>query len=333
VPTFCRHNRFIERCPICSRTIAGADAPNEPRERASGRGERGRAGASRPGAPARRSARAEEVRVRRHERASADGYASALLPGVHASADAERLAVEIAFSAARIALLSSEPPDLYGEIFALAQHDVEAATRACFLVAYVCPSEGEQPFAAIRAAIADPASTLGDLSIEQLGPRTSHDPARGAQTLRAYERMIEQGGGARAAFAGDDSWAATRRFERLFERLALPGLSRTARYDLLVMLGALRIHDVEADSLHLGVVRGAAMNDATTLAAKRIFAIGDAINLERRCAALASALAVHVGVLDLALWNFSSPQRATLGFAPEIRDSAAYTRAHAALGL
>ena len=25
VPTFCRHNRFIERCPICSRTLPGAE--------------------------------------------------------------------------------------------------------------------------------------------------------------------------------------------------------------------------------------------------------------------------------------------------------------------
>jgi hypothetical protein len=174
---------------------------------------------------------------------------------------------------------------------------------------------------------------LGELDREQLGPRTSHDPARGTQTLDAYERMVEQAGGARAAFAGDASWTPARRFERLFERLALPGFTRAARYELLLLLGALGMCELEADSLHLGVARGAATNDATMLAAKRVFAIGDAINLERRAEALASACDLELGALDLALWNFSSPLRATLGFAPDTHDDAASERARAALGL
>jgi hypothetical protein len=74
------------------------------------------------------------------------------------------------------------------------------------------------------------------------------------------------------------------------------------------------------------------------LAAKRVFAIGDAINLERRCAALADALALEVAALELALWNFASDQseigqRATLGFAADLRDDDAHARARAALGL
>ena len=136
-----------------------------------------------------------------YERASADGYSSPLLPGVHASADAQRLAQEVAFSAGRLALLREHPPGAYGEARALG--DAEAAARACFLIAYLSPAQGEDPFAAIRAAIADPARELAELDREQLGPRSSYDAARGAQTLEAYERMLEQAGGARAAFVGD----------------------------------------------------------------------------------------------------------------------------------
>jgi hypothetical protein len=337
VPTFCRHNRFIERCPICSSTLPGADGSDggEQRRSRAARGERATAGASgSSGAATRRRARgADGVRVLRHERASADGYSNALLPGVHASADAERLAAEIAFSAARLQLLESDPPGVYAAVRALANEDADAAARACFLIAYLSPSEDEDAFGAIRAAMADPARVLSDLEPAQLGPRTSHDPARGTETLDAYERLVRQAGGARAAFVGEESWTRTRRFERLFERLALRGLTRAARYELLVLLGALGGYELEADSLHLGVARGAATNDATMLAAKRVFAIGDAIHLERRAAALAEALAVEVGALELALWNFFSPQRATLGFAADLRDEDVYALARETLSL
>ena len=324
MPTFCRHSRFIERCPICSLTLPGAEvqqATRAPRAKTSG---------ARPSEPARRR-RGEGVRVVRHERASADGYGSTLVPGVHASADAQRLAEEIAFSAGRLAVLREQPPGVYGEVRTLG--DPEEAARACFLIAYLSPAEGADAFAAIRAAIADPARELREVDREQLGPRTSHDPARGAQTLIAYERMLDQAGGARAAFAGDPSWTSARRFERLFERLALPGLTRVARYELLVLLGALGGYELDADSLHLGVARGAATNDSTMLAAKRIFAIGDAINLERRAAALAHAMELEVAALELALWNFFSPLRATLGFPADTRDDDVLARASAAFAL
>ena len=269
----------------------------------------------------------------RHERAVADGYGNSLVPGLHASADAERLAAEIAFSAARLHLLAEDPPGLYAAVRALAAEDADSAARACFLVAYLSPSEDEDPFAAIRAAMAGPERVLSEVEPAQLGPRSSHDPARGAETLEAYERLIAQAGGARAALVGDESWTRMRRFERLFERFALPGLTRTARYELLVLLGALGGYALEADSLHLGVARGAATNDATMLAAKRVFAIGDAIHLERRAAALAEALAVELETLELALWNFFSPQRATLGFAADVRDEEVHSHARAVLSL
>jgi hypothetical protein len=40
-----------------------------------------------------------------------------------------------------------------------------------------------------------------------------------------------------------------------------------------------------------------------------------------------------MSVLDLALWNFAAPQRATLGFPRDARDDAAHDRARAALTL
>ncbi len=266
--------------------------------------------------------------MHREGRAQDDGYRSALLPGLRASADATRLAEEIAFAGGRLLALAAEPPGTYAEARALAGRDLEQATWICFLTSYLSPLEGEDPFAGIRVALARGA--LPDLDGIPLGPRTSHDPARGEQTLRAYQDWVEhQAGG----FAGDPGWSAQRRFERLFERLALPGFGRMGRYDLLVTLGALGLYELEVDSLHFLSGAGQSASDLTTVAAKRLFAIGDPIHLERRAAALAEALGVALETLDLAFANWASPQRATLGFPPDTRDAAGLERACEALGL
>src|SRR6202011_2834136 len=97
--------------------------------------------------------RGEGVRVRHEGRAQQDGYSSELIPGVHASADARRLAHEIAFASARLLALAEDPPGLYGEGRALATQDRERATWICFLIAYLSPLEGEDPFAGIRLAL------------------------------------------------------------------------------------------------------------------------------------------------------------------------------------
>ena len=86
-----------------------------------------------------------------------------------------------------------------------------------------------------------------------LGPRSSHDPARGSDTLRAYRQLVEQRAG---TLPDDPGWSPSRRFERLFERLALPGFGRMGRYDLLVTLGGLGLYELQADSLHLAGVGG-----------------------------------------------------------------------------
>src|SRR6202035_5763204 len=114
------------------------------------------------------------------------------------------------------------------------------------------------------------------------------------------------GGTQAIAFRGDPSWSAQRRFERLFERLALPGFGRMGRYDLLVALGQLGLYELRGGSPHLSSATGPSPNDPTTLAAKRLFAIGEQIHLDRRAAALAQAISVPVEALDLAFANWGS---------------------------
>jgi hypothetical protein len=182
LPTFCRHNRFLERCPICSRTLPGAVAPSG-RAARSGRAVRG-ASAGVTGA---RRPRGDGLRVQREGRAEDDGYRCELVPGLRASADAARLAQEVAFASGRLLVLAAAPPGLYGDARALGASDLEQATWMCFLIAYLSPLQGEDddPFGGIRLALAAGAGT-GDLSEVPLGPRTSHARERGEETLRAY---------------------------------------------------------------------------------------------------------------------------------------------------
>jgi hypothetical protein len=338
MPTFCRHNRFIERCPICSKTLPGV-APAAP----SATGASGGRGPKTSGVePARSRARAggpRKMRVVREARDADDGFRSPLLPGLRSSADAERLAEEIAFASARLLALGAAPPAVYGEIRARAEEDLEEATWMCFLCAYLSPLDRDDSFVFIRQVLAGDdtgwrSGSLPDLDGALLGPRSSHDPARGVETLLAYRHWVERSGGTQAeAFAGDPGWSAPRRFGRLFERLALPGFARMGRYDLLVTLGRLGLYELRADSLHLSSVRGSSGEDLTTLAAKRAFAIGDALILERRALALAEAVAVPVEALDLALANWGKGRRASLGFRSDISDRHALERTRAALEL
>lgn len=279
------------------------------------------------------------MRVKRESRAGDDGYRSGLLPGLRASGDAEALAQEIAFAHGRLLTLGATPPDLYGEVHALAVQDIERATWTCFLSAYLSPLEGEDPFAGIRIALAatrgdaDDLGRLGDLEEIPLGPRTSHDPARGPSTLLAYRHWAERAGSQQLAFEGDSEWSPERRFERGFERLALPGLGRMGRYDLLVTLGWLGLYEMRADSLHMTSASDAHSGDLTTLAAKRVFAIGDPLLLERRARALAGAVSVPIETLDLSLANWGSGSRATLGVHSECSDPHALERCREAFEL
>jgi hypothetical protein len=234
--------------------------------------------------------------------------------------------------------LGAAPPGFYAE--ARDCGDIEQACWMCFLAAYLSPTQGDEPFAGIREALLRASWASGvvpDLEGIALGPRTSHDPARGGETLIAYRRFAEHAGSQQRAFAGEPEWTPPRRFARLFERLALPGFGRMGRYDLLVTLGRLGLYELRADSLQLVTRSAQAVSDRTPQAAKRVFAIGDPLIIERRAQALAEAASTPIEALDLALynWSLSSPEqeRPTLGFAADMDDVDAVERAEAALGV
>jgi hypothetical protein len=281
VPTFCRHNRFLHSCPICS-----------PQEAAPPSRRAGTAAAPRPRTARTSSPRTPSgVRVRRVARAADDGYANALVPGLRASADARSLADEIAFAAGRLAWLESGAGGVYAD----------AAGSA----------DREDGLLLLASAAAH-------------GPRASGDPER---VLAAYSAWATRAGSQAAALGGEPAWTPERRFDRAFERLGSLGFARGARYDLLVALGRLALLDARPSSLHLDD------RDDTSLAAKRVFAIGDRFVLDRRSADLAAAAGVPIEALDLALANLDAPERMTLGAPEDVADDEVRARALAALGV
>jgi hypothetical protein len=318
---FCRHGTLAERCPICrpareseERAASIRSQRVRPERRQDAPRARSRAGAgSRSG-----------LVIRRESRSDDDGYRSTLAPGLRSTADAQRLAAEIGFAHGRLELLDSAPPGLYAEV--AVNSDLEEASWLAFLIAYLGPLEGPDPFAGIAAARVpwrDADSFAPDAAM--LGPRTAHDPARGLGTVDAYRRWVSRFGSQQAAFTADPAWSPGQRFERLFERLALPGLHRRARYDLLVTLGRLGRFELRAGGLLL------VEDDPVVRAAKRVFGIGDRPSLERRASALASAAALPPDTLDLALERWAAGEPISL--AASHADPAAQERAEAALGL
>jgi hypothetical protein len=297
-PSFCRHNRFLQNCPICS--PRAAQPPPAARRPPGSSPTRPARGGARPG-------RSSAVRVRQLHQAADDGYRSELVTGIKATVDAERLAGELAFATARLVQLAADPPGLYADIVTL--DDAEEGLWLAFLTAYVCPlAEDADPFANVRGAHVPWASgELPRLDVAR-GPRGALDPATGERTILAYRAWVSRAGSQQAALAGEPSWMPERRFDRIFERLALPGLGRDARYELLVSLGRLDLLEMRPSSLHFG-------DGETTIAAKRVFGIGDTILLERRARTLADAAGVPIEALDLALFNWGARggARATYG--------------------
>jgi hypothetical protein len=319
VPTFCRHNRLEANCPICSRKRSIEGAPARPARRPTE--------ARQAPSTKRRTVRsAGDLRVRRLARAADDGYENDLVPGLRATVEAARLADEIAFSAARLEQLRAQPFGLYADV-ALADDPEEAAWLA-FQIAYISTLEGPDPFSVIDTARTTwESGESPDLELAQVGPRSAHDPSRGTKTLDAYRAWARRAGSQAAGFAGEPSWTSQRRFDRAFERLALPGFGRGPRYELLVLLGTLGVFDLSPWSVHLSDPM-----DPTTVAAKRVFGIGDAINLQRRASDLATAAGVPIEALDLALLNWSRPddERITAG-ARDVDDGAVRERVRALL--
>ena len=304
MPTFCRHNRIEANCPICSRKSRGASVtPPRPARRPESRA------VSTPSKRRPSSRAAGDLKVRRMARAPDDGYEHDLLPGLRATLEAARLADEIAFATARLEQLEHAPRGLYADVVTL--DDVEEQAWLAFQIAYISPTEGDDAFAEIdRARTTWASGELPDLEHVELGPRTAHDPARGTKTFEAYRAWAQRAGSQAAALSGDPTWTPQRRFERAFERLALPGFGRGPRYELLVVLGHLGVFDLRPWALHLVDAM-----DPTTIAAKRVFGIGDRMNLHRRASDLATAAGVPIEALDLALLNWSRPdgERITAG--------------------
>ena len=272
------------------------------------------------------------LKVRRVERTLDDGFESELAPGLRATADALRLAEELAFSQARLAELRQAPPGLYAEVAAAA--DVEEACWLAFLIAFLGPLSAPpaDAFDGIAAArVAWRSGELPQLDGVRLGPRAGCERGAGIATIRAYRGWAGRAGSQHAGLLGDVDWEPERRFARTFERLALPALHRSARFELLTSLGELGVIPLTAGALALAA---ADPQDAVAAAAKRLLGIGDAINLERRAMALARGADVSLAALDLALHNWSMPgeRRATMGAGvgvdPERRDEIA-----AALGV
>jgi alpha-glutamyl/putrescinyl thymine pyrophosphorylase-like protein len=333
VPSFCRHNRLIQNCPICTREqavemrpIVTSSAPRTTQPRPSTpRPSRSRSGATSSSRAAGNSGR---VVVRRVARGADDGYRNPLVVGLKSSADAGRLAEEIAFAEYRRRVLERDPPGLYGEVADPAD-SLEERTWLAFLIAYLGPLEEDDPFAEItRVRTSWASGEVPDLEGVRTGPRTAHDPSRAGRTLEAYRTWAARAGSQGAAFTGDAAWAPERRFARAFERLALPGLHRDARFDLLVTLGRLGVYVLEAGSLALG-----GSNDVT-VGAKRALGIGDPLLLERRASDLAQGCGVALEALDLGLHNWQRAERATLGLGPDAEpDPETLDPVVAALGL
>jgi hypothetical protein len=152
------------------------------------------------------------------------------VPGIKSSADAERLATELAFAAGRLKRLAEAPPGLYAEV--AAPGDVEERIWLAFLIAYLSPLETADPFEAVRTARTTWASGEPPL-LEGVatGPRAANDPAPGPATIDAYRAWVARSGSQAAAFAGEAAWTPERRFARVYERLALRGMRRDARFD------------------------------------------------------------------------------------------------------
>jgi hypothetical protein len=334
MPSFCRHNRLLHNCPICTKeqniemrpvVTRFADVVPRPATTSTARpASRARAGGSRG------RTSVGGMTVRRLARDQDDGFQSGLLPGLKSAAEARRLADEVAFASARCARLRTEPPGLYAEV-ADNEADIEQRSWLAFELAWLSPRDGDDPFGAIAAARtpwdAD-AVVAPDPERALTGPRGTYDRAASARTAEAYRAWAARAGSQAAAFAGEPSWTPERRFDRVYERLALPGLDRAVRFDLLVTLGATGVYELAAGSLHLGG------SDPVTLAAKRILGIGDPLLLERRSVELATAFAAPLQALDLGFFNWERRERWGGGVPTDIElDESVRNAAYAALGL
>ena len=115
MPLFCRHNRFEQNCPICSREKEAERRASRPARAA---------GPRRVGAPASPS-RQPRLVTRKLARAADDGYRNDLVPGIKATEDAQRLAACLTLATERL-----EFPGPYPQV--AEEEDADAAARLAF---------------------------------------------------------------------------------------------------------------------------------------------------------------------------------------------------------
>jgi len=277
---FCRHNRPTNKCAICSNeqepppikyvTVRKPGTTSSPR----GRGASTSGGTAKSTSSRSTKTNTNRLVTRKLTRAADDGYRNPLAPGLKATADAERLAGALTQAVARL-----EPPGPYA--FVAEIEDPEQATWLAFLAA-LAPDLREQ--------------------IETAQPAWGEDPQLPqslTKTIDAYKAWVERQGSQDEAFTGEPSWTPERRFDRVFERLNLPGFTRAARFDLLTGLGSAGLYPLEAGQVQF------VEDDATTLAAKRLLVSGDRMLLERRAKDFAEAAELPIAALDhgLAVWG------------------------------
>ena len=98
--------------------------------------------------------------------------------------------------------------------------------------------------------------------------------------------------------------------------------------DFLTIAGRVGVVELVPATLHF---QG---SGPTTVAAKRVFGIGDPMLLERRARALADAGGVPLEALDVALFNFGAgDERATMGASATVADRVEPGSIVAALGV
>lgn len=288
------------------------------------------------------SASGRTMRVKQATRHAGDGWTHELLPGLRSSLEARDLVTEIARAEARLDRLKSDPPGPYATVRALASgdaHDREQAAWLLFQIAYYGPLEGSEPFAAIEPLLVrwdDPLPDAAALEAAKVGPRGAHAHDRGVATLQAYREWAAKAGGQLAGLGAGGPDAA-RRFDAAYRALALPGLTRDARYEFLVTLGCFGLLDVAPWSLLLDSTRSG--RDPLSVAAKRAFLTGDAVLIQRRFGAFVRALGVSVASCDLGFlnWELTPSPTAPLGHleagVPVEPDPAEVARLATALGL
>ena len=254
VPLFCRHNRLTANCPICSRELAAerAGAPRPP-------GPRARAARARPAAPAAPPRRRHQARRPRGRRRLPQPARPRPARDRRRRAPRRRARAGPTPGSSRPARTRRSPRSRCRRR--------RSGSRSC--------SRSSRPARTSCTRRSSPSRPgwASDEVPEHPRRRPAHRSPPTAPGPSAPARRP-------TAFLGEPAWTPERRFGRVFERLALPGLRpRAPRYELLA--DARRRRPLDARGRRAAPRRG---DDATTLAAKRVLVSGDAMLLERRAA-------------------------------------------------